>query len=178
MPESFEPLGGRTVFAGHFFQVAVERFRYSDGEEATRDIVRHPGAAAAVAHDDEHVWLVRQPREAVGEPHLLELPAGILDVEGEEPLQTIQRELAEEIGKAAEHWEPLVAYYSSAGFADEQVHIFLATGLRDADPPDDAPHERIEIVQWPLSDLDGAIAATRDAKTLIGLMALRHRRSH
>ena len=175
MAEPFESLGGKTVFEGHFFSVNVERFRHADGEEVTRDIVRHPGAAAAVAHDEEHVWLVRQPRETVDEPDLLELPAGILDVEGESPLQTIQRELAEEIGKAAEQWEPLVAYYSSAGFSDEQVHVFLATGLHDVDPPEDSPDERIDIVPWPLSDLDGAIAAVRDAKTLIGLMALRHR---
>jgi 8-oxo-dGTP pyrophosphatase MutT (NUDIX family) len=177
MAEPFENLGGKTVFEGHFFSIAVERFRHADGEEVTRDIARHPGAAAAVAHDGEHVWLVRQPRETVGEPDLLELPAGILDVEEESPLETIQRELAEEIGKAADHWEPLVAYYSSAGFTDEQVHVFLATGLRDVDPPDDAPDERIEIVAWPLSDLDGAIDATRDAKTLIGLMHLRRLRA-
>jgi 8-oxo-dGTP pyrophosphatase MutT (NUDIX family) len=177
MPEQFQSLGGKTVFEGHFFEVSVERFRYSDGEEVTRDIVRHPGAAAAVAHDDEHVWLVRQPRETVDEPDLLELPAGILDVEGEAPLQTIQRELAEEIGKAADHWEPLVSYYSSAGFTNETVHVFLATELRDVDPPDDAPDERIEIVPWPLADLEGAIAATRDAKTLIGLTALRDKLS-
>src|SRR5919199_6669325 len=116
MAESFESLGGKTVFEGHFFQVAVERFRHADGEEVTRDIARHPGAAAAVAHDDEFVWLVRQPRETVDEPDLLELPAGILDAEGEAPLQTIQRELIEEIGKTADEWEPLVSYYSSAGF--------------------------------------------------------------
>ena len=59
-----------------------------------------------VAHDGEHVWLVRQPREAIGEPDLLELPAGKLDEEGEAPLDCAKRELAEEIGKAAEHWEP------------------------------------------------------------------------
>jgi 8-oxo-dGTP pyrophosphatase MutT (NUDIX family) len=177
VPEQFQSLGGKTVFEGHFFEVSVERFRYSDGEEVTRDIVRHPGAAAAVAHDDEHVWLVRQPRETVGEPDLLELPAGILDVEGETPLQTIQRELAEEIGKAADYWEPLVSYYSSAGFTNETVHVFLGTELRDVDPPDDAPDERIEIVPWPLADLEGAIAATRDAKTLIGLTALRDKLS-
>jgi 8-oxo-dGTP pyrophosphatase MutT (NUDIX family) len=177
MAEPFQSLGGKTVFEGHFFSVSVERFAHADGEEVTRDIARHPGAAAAVAHDDEHVWLVRQPRETIGEPDLLELPAGILDVEGEEPLDTIKRELAEEIGKAADRWEPLVAYHSSAGFTDEQVHVFLATGLRDVEPPEDAPDERIEVVPWPLSDLDGAIAQTTDAKTLIGLMALQRRRA-
>ncbi len=79
-----------------------------------------------------HVWLVRQPREAVGEPALLEIPAGRLDVEGEEPLAAAQRELAEEIGKGAERWEPIVVYYTGAGFTDERVHLFEATTLHEA----------------------------------------------
>ena len=84
----FEPLGAELVYHGRLFQVRVERFRYPDGEEVTRDVVRHGGAVAVVAHDDSHLWLVRQPRESVGDPDLLELPAGRLDVPGEEPLHT------------------------------------------------------------------------------------------
>ena len=72
-----------------------------DGEEADREVVAHPGAVGIVAHDGERIYLVRQPREAVGEQSLLELPAGKLE-EGEEPLETAKRELAEEIGKGAE----------------------------------------------------------------------------
>ena len=90
----------------------------------TRQWVAHPGSVAIVAHDGERVWLVRQPREAIGEPDLLELPAGKLDEEGESPLECGQRELAEEIGKAAEHWEHLTTYCTSAGFTDEQCHIY------------------------------------------------------
>ena len=97
----------------------------------TRQWVAHPGSVAIVAHDGEHVWLVRQPREATGDPDLLELPAGKLDEEGESPLECGQRELAEEIGKAAASWEHLTTYFTSAGFTDEQCHIFLATDLRD-----------------------------------------------
>ena len=176
MSERFESLGGRAVFEGEIFSVTEERFRHTDGEEVTRHIARHQGAAAVVAHDDEHVWLVRQPREAVDEDALLELPAGRLDVEGEGPLQTAQRELEEEIGKAAAEWRRLVTYYSSAGFTDEEVHIFLATGLTDAGEGDPGADERIEIVPWPLDRLDEAIDATRDAKTLIGLLLLRRER--
>jgi 8-oxo-dGTP pyrophosphatase MutT (NUDIX family) len=168
----FEPLGGRTVYDGHIVRLALERFRYADGDEVEREIVHHPGAAAAVAHDDEHLYLVRQPRVTVGDPDFLEIPAGILDQEGETPLQAAQRELAEEVGLAAEHWEPITTFASSVGVLDELVHVFHATGLRDAGVEPE-PHERIDIVRWPLADLDGAIAATRDAKTLIGLLWLK-----
>jgi len=118
---------------------------------------------------------VRQPREAAGDPDMLEIPAGKLDEEGEEPLETAKRELAEEIGKGAEHWEHLTTYFSSVGFADEQVHVYLATGLhdREVEPPDG--DERIEIVRRPLAELDEAIAETRDSKTLIGLLMLQQR---
>jgi ADP-ribose pyrophosphatase len=92
-------------------------------------------------------------------------------VEGEEPLQAAQRELAEEIGLGAESWEPILAYYSSAGFTDERVYLFAATGLHEASA-DSGENERIEIVRWPLSDLDAAIGQCEDAKTLIGLMWL------
>ena len=127
-----------------------------------------------VVHDGENVLLVRQPREAVGEPDLLEVPAGRLDVEGEQPLETARRELAEEIGRGARSWEPIVSYYSSAGFTDEQVHLFLATDLYEASA-DSGETERIEIVPWPLDALDEAIDSCRDAKTLIGLYWLRRR---
>jgi ADP-ribose pyrophosphatase len=172
----FVPLGGETVFDGRLFKVRVDRFRYPDGEDVTREIVRHGGAVGVVAHDDLHVWLVRQPRETVGEPSLLEIPAGRLDVEGETPLAAGQRELAEEIGKSARTWEDLGWYYSSPGFTDERVFLFLATDLGDASAQ--AEHdERIEVVPWPLERLDYAIGATQDAKTLIGLMHLRYRRT-
>ena len=100
-PRGFEPLGGETLYDGRLVEVRSERFRHADGEEVTREIVRHQGAVAVVARDEELVWLVRQPREAVMEPDLLELPAGRLDVLGEEPLAAAQRELAEEIGLGA-----------------------------------------------------------------------------
>jgi 8-oxo-dGTP pyrophosphatase MutT (NUDIX family) len=170
----FEPLGGRTIYEGRIIDLAVERFRYADGDEVEREIVRHQGAAAAVAHDDEHVWLVRQPREATGDPDLLELPAGKLDEEGESPLDCGKRELAEEIGKAAGHWEHLKTYLSSAGFTDEKVHVFLATDLRD-EPGKEIEDERIDIEPRTLAELETVIGECRDAKTLIGLLLLRDR---
>jgi ADP-ribose pyrophosphatase len=168
----FEPVDERTVFDGKIFRVTRERFRYPDGDVVEREIVRHRGAVAMVAHDATDLYLVRQPREAIGDPDFLEIPAGRLDQDGESPLEAAKRELAEEIGKAAARWEPVCSYVSAAGILDEVVHIFHATGL-SAERAETDENERIEIVKWPLSDLDGAIAATRDAKTIIGLQWLR-----
>jgi 8-oxo-dGTP pyrophosphatase MutT (NUDIX family) len=171
---SFEALGGESRFKGKIVDVRVERFRHEDGEEVTREIVRHQGAVAVVAHDERQVWLVRQPREAVNEPALLEIPAGRLDVPDEAPLAAAQRELAEEIGKGAERWKSIVTYYTGAGFTDERVHLFEATELREAHAQSEE-NERIELVPWPLAQLDEALAECRDAKTLIGLCWLARR---
>jgi ADP-ribose pyrophosphatase len=108
------------------------------------------------------------------EPRLLEIPAGRLDVEGEEPLSTAQRELAEEIGRGARSWEPILTYYTGAGFTDERVHLFCATELYE-ESGDSGEEERIEIVRHPLAELDRAISECADAKTLIGLMWLQRR---
>jgi 8-oxo-dGTP pyrophosphatase MutT (NUDIX family) len=169
-----EALGGDTAFEGSQFSVRIERFRHDDGESVERELVRRVDAAAVVAYDDEHVWLVRQPREAIAR-YTLELPAGKLDVDGESALETAKRELAEEIGREAEHWKPILQFHPSVGYSNETVHLFAATGLRDSDVEAD-PGERIEIVPWPLSDLDAAIAQTDDAKTLLGLSWLRDQR--
>lgn len=173
-PSGFAPLGGETVYSGRIFDVRVDRFRHADGEEVSREFARHQGAVAMVAYDEREVWLVRQPREAVGEAALLEIPAGRLDVAGEQPLQAAQRELAEEIGRGAKRWAPIVTYYTGAGFTDERVHLFEATELYEAHA-DSGENERIELVPWPLARLDEAIAECRDAKTLIGLYWLARR---
>jgi 8-oxo-dGTP pyrophosphatase MutT (NUDIX family) len=174
LKRGFQALGGETVYDGRIVDVRIERFRHADGEEVSREIVRHQGAVAVVAHDESDVWLVRQPREAVDEPALLEIPAGRLDVAGEQPLAAAQRELTEEIGRGAHSWQPVVVYYTGAGFTDERVHLFAATELFES-LGDSEENERIEIVRWPLARLDDAIAECRDAKTLIGLFWLARR---
>jgi 8-oxo-dGTP pyrophosphatase MutT (NUDIX family) len=172
----FEKLDETVIHEGKIIDLVLGRFRFADGEEVERDIVRHKGAVGAVVHDDTHLYLVRQPREAIMDPDFLEIPAGRLDKEGESPLEAIKRELAEEIGKAAEHWQEVASFASSVGCLDEIVHVFHATGLSDRSAEADE-NERIEIVRWPLQDIDGAIAATRDAKTLIGLQWLKLQRA-
>ena len=175
MPEYPEAIDGETIFEGHVFAVRRGRYRRADGEEVQRDIVLSSGAVAVVAYDDRHVYLVRQPREAIERSDVLELPAGRLDVEDEAPLATAQRELAEEIGMQADAWLHATTYFSSVGFTNEEVSIFLATGLSPAET-DDAPDEGIEVVPWPLDELDAAIDAAVDAKTLVGLLWLRRAR--
>jgi 8-oxo-dGTP pyrophosphatase MutT (NUDIX family) len=174
MSSHFERVASETKYEGKIFSVVEETFRHRDGEDSTREIVRHQGAVGVVAHDGERIYLVRQPREAIDVPDLLEIPAGKLDVDGEEPLDAAKRELGEEIGKAAEQWELLHTFYTSAGFTDEQCIVYLATGLSDADTEQDE-HERIDIEARPLSELDTVIDEVRDAKTLIGLLELRRR---
>jgi len=167
---SFEKIGSEEVWSGRIATVRVDRVRFDDGEEAEREVVAHPGAVGIVAHDGERLYLVRQPREAVGEQALLELPAGKLEPDG--PLETAKRELAEEIGKGANEWEHLTSFWSSPGFADEEVHLYLATGLYDHSE-DSGEDERIEVVAVGLGELDGVIRDCRDAKTLVALLWFR-----
>lgn len=173
MTAEYEHLGGEAAWQGRIGSVRVERFRHADGEIVEREIMRHPGAVAIVAHDDLHLWLVRQPREAVGSADLLELPAGKIDP-GEERLDTARRELAEEVGKAARSWEHLGDFWVSPGFTDERIGIWLATDLREAQAASEE-NERIEVVPWPLESLDEAIDACEDAKSLVGLLWFRRR---
>ena len=173
---SFERIDTETVWEGQIATVHVDRIRYDDGDEADRERVSHPGAVAVVAHDGERVFLVRQPREAVDEQSLLELPAGKLDADGEGPLETAKRELAEEIGKQAAHWESLGTFLTSPGFTNERVHLFLATGISDVEVrPEVHEDERIDVEIRPLSDLEALIESCEDSKTIIALARLRAR---
>jgi 8-oxo-dGTP pyrophosphatase MutT (NUDIX family) len=173
MSAQFERVGGEVEWEGKIVRVGEERFRYDDGAEVTREKVWHPGAVGIVPVDDSHVWLVRQPREAVGATSSLEIPAGKLDVPGEPPLATAKRELAEEIGQQADRWEEIFAFFTSPGFSDERVWLYFATDLSDTDEAAHAEEdERIEIVRWPLDKLDDAIAECEDSKSLIALLWL------
>jgi 8-oxo-dGTP pyrophosphatase MutT (NUDIX family) len=166
------PLSADVKWEGKIVRAGVERSRYPDGTEVEREKVWHPGAVGILVLDDDHVWLTRQPREAIGAAASLEIPAGKLDVPGEPPLETARRELAEEIGKRAEHWEELLAFYTSPGFSDERVWLYVATGLSDSPEVEVDEDERIEIIPWPLGHLDDAIAQCEDSKTLIALLWL------
>jgi 8-oxo-dGTP pyrophosphatase MutT (NUDIX family) len=167
---AFEQIGSEVVYDGRIATVRVEKFRHDDGEVVEREVVEHPGAAVMLPLDGDRIWLVRQPREVVGEESLLELPAGKLN--GGDVLDTAKRELREEIGKSAAQWQHLTSFYASPGFTNEEIHAFLATDLSDA-PLDAEEEERIEIVSEPLDRLDDVIRSCRDSKSLLTLLWFR-----
>ena len=147
------------VFEGKLITVEVE-----DGKE----IVRRAAAAAIVAVDaQQRVLLVRQERPAIG-GKVLELPAGLVDP-GEEPLTAAKRELREETGLHGGEWVEAATVFSSPGFTDERIHLFLATRLEEGDSDlDDG--EELEVVRVPASELSGLLAEVEDVKTLAGLL--------
>ena len=148
------------VWQGRRFGVEVV-----DGDE----IADTPDAVAIVAFDaEERVVLVRQTRTAAGGEHLLELPAGLID-EGEEPLETARRELREETGLSGGRWREVASFWTSPGFLNERVTVFVADGLDEGEPePDEG--EQIEIVRWHLQEVEERVTELADAATLVGLL--------
>jgi len=157
-----EPRSSRTAYDGKLFDVVVEDW---DGRE--REIVDHRGSTAIVAVHDGAVVLVRQLREPARKP-LLELPAGTLE-DGEEPLASAQRELAEEVGLRGGRWRELGGFWTSPGFLREYMHVFLAEELEpgEAAPDED---EDVEIVRWPVAEIPERIGELEDGKTIAGLL--------
>lgn len=166
-----ELLSSEKAHEGHTADVSVRRYRRADGSEVERQVVEHPGSVAILAYDDEVVHLVRQPREALEDDGLLEIPAGTLDADGESPLECARRELAEEVGLAAEHWRELKVVHPSPGYLNEATTIFAATGLSEAAAEADED-EQIVIVRVPRAELDAWLPRISDAKTLVALLLL------
>jgi ADP-ribose pyrophosphatase len=150
------------LFSGKLFDVVRE-----DG----KDVVVHGPAVAVVAIDaQDRVVLVRQERAGAGGRTLLELPAGGVE-EGEDLLATARRELQEETGLHGGDWRPVSAFFTSPGFTDEVIHLFLATGLEEGDAsPDEG--EELEVVRVPLDAVPTLLETLEDAKTLVGLQML------
>ena len=165
------PIRSTPIYSGTIVNLRRSDYRRPDGTVVTREVMDHPGAVVIVPVEGDHVLLVRQPREAV-EEFTLELPAGKLDHPGEDPLGCARRELAEEVGRAATDWRDLGGFYTAPAILTEFIHCFLATDLGPAEETTADEDEAIEVVEWPLGDLDSAIDQVRDAKTLIGLLRL------
>lgn len=151
----------KVLFDGTFIRVE-ER----DGKE----VVVHGDAVAIVAVDrDGFVTLVRQPREATG-GKVLELPAGMVEP-NEPPLESARRELSEETGLHGGEWVEVAAIYSSPGFTDEKIHLFVARDLDDGEAKPEGS-EDLELVRVPLDDVPALLPEIEDAKTLAGLLLL------
>jgi 8-oxo-dGTP pyrophosphatase MutT (NUDIX family) len=176
-PHEYRLLASEQVYEGRVISLRLDTVAMPGGGESVREVVTHPGAVAVVALDDEgRVVLLRQYRHPVGE-YLWELPAGLRDEDGEPPLETAKRELAEEVLLAAEHWSLLTTTYSSPGFCDELVFVYLAEGLSAADRPVGftVEHEELDMTveRMPLAEavqrvFDGDI---RNGTAVIGLLA-------
>ena len=157
------PDQAKTAFSGRMLGLTVERWG-----DAEREIVERADSVAVVAVDPERrVVLVRQFREPARRT-LLELPAGTVD-EGERPLATAKRELAEETGLCGGRWRTGPVVYSTPGFCRERVHLFLADEL---EPGEAAPagDEALELVRWTASEVASRLVEIEDAKTLVGLL--------
>lgn len=175
-PETWPVVSTRQIHRDRWV-VGVREDVVRDGDATfKRLVVEHPGAAIVLAiDDDERVCLLRQYRHAVGQ-RLIELPAGVCDVEGEEPLETAKRELREEAELEAEHWQLLLSVYSTPGICQERQHIFLATGLTAASRGGfELRHEEasLELFWAPFDDLLQAVldGAVKDAPMVAGVLA-------
>lgn len=159
-PVDLEVVASDLVYRGAVWDVRSDTVRYGDGE-MTRQYVEHPGAAAVVAlDDDERVVLIQQYRQPIKERDW-EIPAGLLDVAGEPPVETAKRELSEEVDLAADRWQHLVSIHTTPGGNDEIVHLFLARGLRDVVTDYEREHEEsdMRVERMPLADVvDGVLA--------------------
>jgi len=168
-PGEHETLERKSIFEGKILRVYLDRVRLPNGKEAEREVVLHWGAVGMVPLDEDgHIFLVRQFRHATGKD-LVEIPAGKLAA-GEDPLDCARRELMEEIGYSAGEWTKLAAFYTSPGFSDETLHLFLARGLLagKANPDED---EFLEIMRVPLVESMAMITRgeIEDSKTICGL---------
>jgi ADP-ribose pyrophosphatase len=152
----------RTVYEGRLLDVTVETWG-----EHEREIVEHPAVAIVAVDAEDRITLVRQLREPA-RARLLELPAGTRE-EGETPLETARRELAEETGLTGGRWTEAAGFWTTPGFCREYMTLFLAEGVEagEARPDDD---EDVELVRWPVGEVASRLGEIEDAKTLAGLL--------
>ncbi|WHY83666.1 NUDIX hydrolase [Siminovitchia fortis] len=163
-----------TIFEGKIISVQVDEVELPNGKLSKREIVRHPGAVALIALTDENkIVMVEQYRKPL-ERSLLEIPAGKLEP-GEEPAATAERELEEETGYRAGKMEYISSFYTSPGFADEIIHLYLATGLEKVENPADGDEDEfVELFELTLEEALECIRNERiyDAKTVFAVQYL------
>jgi ADP-ribose pyrophosphatase len=174
---AFRYLGEREVHKGRIWRVVVAQFEAPDGTPFERDVVRSPGAVGIVpirfdVEGSAAVVLLRIYRPAL-DAEVIEIPAGMRDVAGEDPETTARRELREEVGMEADDVELLTVFHNSAGMTDATTHVYLASGLRAVGSDLQGPEEdAMTVFEIPLAEavtqvMSGTIT---DAKTVIGVL--------
>ncbi|MFE7802854.1 NUDIX domain-containing protein [Nocardia sp. NPDC057440] len=171
----FETVSSKTVYSGAILALRLDQVAMPGGRVVEREVIEHHGAVAVAAiDDDDNVVLIRQYRHPLG-TRLLELPAGLLDLPGEDPLDAAERELAEETGLAAREWSVLVDVALSPGFTDEALRVYLARDLYETHQPEPENEEAdLELVRMPV---DAAVRAALageivNATAVAGVLAL------
>ncbi|MFX0578735.1 NUDIX domain-containing protein [Nocardia nepalensis] len=171
----FETVASKTVYSGAILALRLDKVAMPGGRVVEREVIEHHAAVAVAAIDDaDNVVLIRQYRHPIGE-RLLELPAGLLDVPGEDPLEAAKRELAEETGLAAREWAVLVDVALSPGFTDEALRVYVARGLYETDRPEPELEEAdLELVRMPVAKAVRAALAGEivNATAVAGVLAL------
>jgi ADP-ribose pyrophosphatase len=179
--DPYEVVGSDIKYRGKLLTLRIDDVRMSDGSVVQREIVKHPGAVAVVALDENgKLVLVNQYRPAIG-AQLDELPAGLLDVDGESALAAARRELAEEAHLVADEWDLLLDLHPSPGFSTEAVRVFLARDLSASEDDYTGEHEErtMTVSREPLPDavrrvLSGSIT---NAVSAAGILAAVHGRA-
>jgi 8-oxo-dGDP phosphatase len=179
--DPYEVVGSQSKYKGSLIGVRVDDVRMSDGSIVQREVVTHPGAVAIVALDERgNIVLVNQYRPAIG-AQLDELPAGLLDVDGESALNAAKRELAEEAGLVADEWNVLLDMHPSPGISTEAIRIFLARGLGESDEDFQAEHEEITMTvsREPLAEAVRRVLAGNitNSSAVAGILAAVHGRA-
>ena len=161
----------QAIFDGHIIKVSVDTVTLPNGKTATREVVRHPGAVAVLAVTEHNeVILVRQYRYACG-TELLEIPAGKLDILGEDPVHCAYRELAEETPYTAQSMRLIHTFFTAAGFCDEKMYLYVADGIAKNSTVDADEDEFVELVTMNREQVQQALVTNQiqDGKTLVAL---------
>jgi ADP-ribose pyrophosphatase len=171
----FETVASKTVYSGAILALRLDQVAMPGGRVVEREVIEHHGAVAVLALDEtDRIVMIRQYRHPVGR-RLLELPAGLLDQQGEDPLDAARRELAEETGLAARQWSVLVDVALSPGFSDEVLRVYLAGEVYPTDQPEPENEEAdLQVVRMTLDEAVAAVFAGEidNATAVAGVLAL------
>jgi ADP-ribose pyrophosphatase len=167
-------LHSETIYEGRIIDVRVEAVPFPNGKQSKRELIDHPGAVAIIAQTpDDKVLAVRQYRKALGKA-IVEIPAGKLE-QGEEPELTAVRELEEETGYTCEKLEKVISFYTSPGFANELVHLYVAKGLTKKGEQSADEDEFLDLLHLSIEEMEEMLDSQEihDAKTAYAIMYLK-----